>query len=238
MTVFYLIPFLFTFTCAVHGQKVTTMKEIEFSYSPGSWTTDYSSCISGNRLTLRNSVLYQDEEGRTHYTNIERIGQGICVKKQFFIKNPSCTKAELFVFRGAGLKLACNDNDVGESAELPSTGWRVWNIPTTLLRKGINEFIFTGNGMLIIEPSLYPDRSARSFDGGRTWNFNVLGINNGNGEYLVRLRLQQYPETGTAPVIFAIRWLLLMVKPFMGNSWLLEVSEFFAGEIFLQEPML
>ncbi|HOL35773.1 MAG TPA: hypothetical protein PKW86_07860, partial [bacterium] len=29
------------------------------------WTADFYSCISNEKLTLRNSVLYQDEEGQT-----------------------------------------------------------------------------------------------------------------------------------------------------------------------------
>ncbi|MCM8817838.1 MAG: transglutaminase-like domain-containing protein [Candidatus Omnitrophica bacterium] len=182
----------------LYGEGIKTIKEIEFSDFFDSWTTDFSCCITGNRLTLRKSVLYQDEEGRTHYNNIEKIGPGIYAKKQFFIKDPTCKKAELFVFRGAGLKLTCNGTEVTESRELLSTGWRVWDVPVKLLKKGLNEFIFTGTGVLLIEPSLFPDRSARSIDGGITWDFNTLGINNGNGEYVVRLRLHKYPEKGIA----------------------------------------
>ncbi|MCX7704727.1 MAG: transglutaminase-like domain-containing protein [bacterium] len=192
--------FLFSFFIAnfLYGQKITAMKEIEISDHFKHWTTDFSACISENRLTLRNSVLYKDEEGRTHYANIERLVSGICAKKQFFLKNSVCAKAELFVYRGAGLKLICNGIQLGEPKQLPSTGWYFWNIPTNLLKKGLNDFIFTGEGILVIEPSLYPDRSARSFDDGKTWDFDNLGVNNGNGEYLVRLRLQQYPEAGIA----------------------------------------
>ncbi len=162
------------------------------------WTADFYSCISNEKLTLRNSVLYQDEEGQTHYANTERISSGILAKKQFILKNPVCSKAELFVFHGAGLNLLCNGVPVVENHNLPSTGWHVWNVPVKLLKTGINEFVFSGKGTLLIEPSLYPNRSARSFDEGKTWQFDNLGVNNGNGEYVVRLRLQQYPEKGIA----------------------------------------
>lgn len=195
---FWFILLLFILGTVLYGKEVTIMKEIEFSDSFEFWTTDFSSCISENKLTLRNSILYQDEEGRTHYTNIERISPGILARKQFFIKNSFCRKAELFVFRGTGLKLICNGNLITESKELPSTGWQVWNLPMKFLKNGVNDFIFSGSGTLLIEPSLFPNRSARSVDCGKTWDFNVLGINNGNGEYIVRLRLQQYPEMGIA----------------------------------------
>jgi len=173
-------------------------KEISIPVCFSKWTTDFSACVSEDRLTLRKTVLLQDEEGRTHYSNVEKISSGVIAKKQFYLKNNSCSKAELLVFYGSGLNLECNGVEFKGSEELPSTAWHVWNIPVKILKKGLNDFIFKGNGVLLIEPSLYPDRSARSFDGGKTWEFNNLGVNNGNGEYLVRLRLNQYPEKGFA----------------------------------------
>ncbi|MCM8815554.1 MAG: transglutaminase-like domain-containing protein, partial [Candidatus Omnitrophica bacterium] len=173
-------------------------KEIEIHESNLQWHTDFFAAFSNGVLTLKKSVLYQDEQGRTHYTNVERINSEIIAKKQFWLKNPLCLKAELFAFCAAGLDLTCNGVRIKNSSKLHSSGWYVWNIPAGLLKKGLNEFVFTGNGMLLIEPSLYPNRSARSFDGGKTWEFDVLGKNNGDGEYLVRLRLEQYPEKGVA----------------------------------------
>ncbi|MCM8764311.1 MAG: transglutaminase-like domain-containing protein, partial [Candidatus Omnitrophica bacterium] len=195
---FLLLLPIFLFWFASYGQKSTIKKEIEILDPICQWQTDFSTCFSNGKLTLRKSVLYQDEEGRTHYANVEKINSGTTAKKQFLLSNPLCWKAELFVFYGTGLNLTCNGVLVKNSDKLPSTGWSVWNIPVDLLKKGINDFVFTGDGMLLIEPSLYPNRSARSFDNGKTWDFDALGINNGNGEYLVRLRLQQYPKKGTA----------------------------------------
>ncbi|MCM8822564.1 MAG: transglutaminase-like domain-containing protein [Candidatus Omnitrophica bacterium] len=173
-------------------------KEIEIHESNLQWHTDFFAAFSNGVLTLKKSVLYQDEQGRTHYTNVERINSEIMAKKQFWLKNPLCLKAELFAFHASDLNLTCNGIPIKNSRRVPSTGWYVWIIPVNSLKKGLNEFVFTGNGTLLIEPSLYPNRSARSFDGGKTWEFDILGKNNGNGEYLVRLRLQQYPEKGVA----------------------------------------
>ncbi|MCM8763825.1 MAG: hypothetical protein NC830_00435, partial [Candidatus Omnitrophica bacterium] len=189
---------IFFLLCAPYGQTGTIRKEIEIQDSTVGWQTDFSVAISNGNLTLRNSVLYQDEEGRTHYANIEKISSWTIAKKQILLKNPFCLKADLFVFHASGLNLTCNGIPIKNSRRVHSTGWYVWDIPVHSLKKGLNEFVFTGNGMLLIEPSLYPNRSARSFDGGRTWEFDTLGKNNGNGEYLVRLRLQQYPEKGLA----------------------------------------
>lgn len=188
--------FFVLFLCfSLYGENAV-IKKIKVPIPFENWTSDFFTCISENRISLKNSVLYQDEEGRTHYTNIEKIGPGIQAKKVFLLKNPVCEKAKLFAFHATGLNLTCNEVLIKESEKLPSTGWHVWDIPEKLLKKGLNEFVFTGSGTLLIEPSLFPDRSARSIDGGKTWDFDCIGINNGNGEYLVRLRLYQYPEKG------------------------------------------
>jgi len=174
------------------------LKKITIGDIPDAWTRDFNVSFYDDRLALRNTTFYQDEEGQTHYTNLERIGQGIIAKKQFILKNPVYGDAEVFVFQASGLELSCNGNKLKTGKSFGTTGWYFWKIPGGILKKGLNEFVFSGNGTLLIEPSIYPNHSARSFNNGEEWDFNNLGINNGNGEYLVRLRVQQYPEQGTA----------------------------------------
>ncbi len=198
MRKFIIFFLLFFATTGTIGQERFVMKKIVIPIDLNDWKTDFSACVKDNILTLRNSVLYQDEEGRTHYTNTEKITGGILAKKQFFLENNLCSQAWLLAYRGAGLDLYCNGKRIEKSRRLPSTAWHIWEIPPDLLKKGINEFVFSGNGVLLIEPSLYPNRSARSMDGGKTWDFDHLGTNNGNGEYVVRLRLKQFPEKGVA----------------------------------------
>ncbi|MCM8805671.1 MAG: transglutaminase-like domain-containing protein [Candidatus Omnitrophica bacterium] len=194
----YLFLFLFVFSIVYGDQTNEITKKIFIESSFENWTTDFFSAISNGKIVLKHSVLYQDEEGRTHYSNIEKINSDILAKKQFFIKNHLCSKAELFAFHASNLNLEVNGKKVKEGKILPSTGWFRWDIPVEFLKDGLNEFIFSGSGTLLIEPSLYPNRSARSFDGGKTWDFDTLGVNCGNGEYVVRLRLEQYPEKGIA----------------------------------------
>ncbi|HPC30221.1 MAG TPA: hypothetical protein PLI50_08400, partial [bacterium] len=64
------------------------LKKITIGDIPDAWTRDFNVSFYDDRLALRNTTFYQDEEGQTHYTNLERIGQGIIAKKQFILKNP------------------------------------------------------------------------------------------------------------------------------------------------------
>ena len=75
-------------------------------------------------------------------------------------------------------------------------GWDRTTIPPEYLRDGPNEFVFSGAGVLHVDP-LGGGRSARSFDGGKTWHTGVLGPSRDiEGEYLVRLRLRGHPPKG------------------------------------------
>ncbi len=148
-------------------------------------------------VRLKESVLLQDEQGATHYNNAEALSNKVWAKKLFVIDDPRCEKAELFVFASAA-RVACNGTALSKHRGLPSTGWQVWEVPPELLQKGTNEFVMSGGGRLVIEHSLYPNRSAKSVDGGKTWDFDRMGFGGvENGEYLVRLRLKQYPRAGT-----------------------------------------
>lgn len=148
-------------------------------------------------VRLKKSVLLQDEQGATHYNNAEKLSPTTWAKKQFVVDDPGCDKAELFAFDGSGAKVTCNGTVLTDHRKLPSTGWNVWTVPPNLLRKGANEFVFSDTGSLLIESSLFPNRSAKSHDGGKTWDFGRLGFEGvENGEYVVRLRLAQYPTEG------------------------------------------
>ena len=82
-------------------------------------------------------------------------------------------------------------------------GWDRTAIPPEYLRDGSNEFVFSGAGVLYVDPA-DGGGSARSFDGGETWHTGVLGPNRDiEGEYLIRLRLQGHPPKGqvTSPAV-------------------------------------
>ncbi|MCK4624445.1 MAG: transglutaminase domain-containing protein, partial [Phycisphaerae bacterium] len=86
--------------------------------------------------------------------------------------------------------------------------WFVVDVPVRHLKKGINNIIFRSDKgstwRIGLENSLVPNRSAQSTDGGKTWNYDALGIRGDhNGEFLIRLRLKRYAPAGsiTSPVI-------------------------------------
>ena len=147
-------------------------------------------------VRLKCSVLLQDEQGATHYNNTEQLSATVWAKKQFVLDHYACDKAELYVF-GRAQNVMVNGERLTTRKPLISTGWQVWDVPPKFLEKGINEFVFSGVGELLIEHSLYPNRSAKSLDSGKTWDFDQLGNGVENGEYVVRLRLAQYPKSGT-----------------------------------------
>ena len=98
--------------------------------------------------------------------------------------------------------------------------WFVADIPTGALCVGRNEILLWSDS---VEPSweimvaadgeyargsrtrfAHPDRSAKSRDGGKTWDSNRLGWRDEiDGEYCVRLSLQRYAQSGVyvSPVI-------------------------------------
>ena len=83
-------------------------------------------------------------------------------------------------------------------------GWDRKKIAAKYLKDGVNEFVFSHNGALHIDPfpgghADTPDsHSSRSYDGGKTWHKGALGEARAiNGEYLVRLRLKGHPSRGT-----------------------------------------
>ena len=80
-------------------------------------------------------------------------------------------------------------------------GWQRVPVPVSLLRRGTNTVIMRAKPghrwRFMIEESLHPNRSARSLDGGITWDCDHLSqFGNLNGEYIVRLLLARHPPTG------------------------------------------
>ncbi len=160
-------------------------------------TTDGNVEIGDDGVHLRKTVLLQDEQGMTHYNNAQALDATTWAKKQFMVDDPACEHAEIMAFYGKGAKVTCNGQELKEGDVIPSTAWMAWKVPVKLLKRGLNEFVFSGGGSLLIEPSLAPNRSALSLDGGKTWDFDRMGAGGvENGEFAARLRLAQYPKEG------------------------------------------
>ncbi len=80
-------------------------------------------------------------------------------------------------------------------------GWQRIPVDPKLLRKGLNTAVMSAKPgetlRFLIEPSLCPNRSAVSRDGGATWDYDRLSrAGNINGEYIVRLFLERHPASG------------------------------------------
>jgi hypothetical protein len=116
-------------------------------------------------------------------------------KKTFVL--PYTADAELLFFGNANA-ISINRHAAPKTQLVPSTGWMRVGVPAAWLRRGANEVVFSGGGRLLIENSLFPDRSARSTDGGATWQSDEPGSDGvQNGEYAVRLRLKAYALSAT-----------------------------------------
>lgn len=78
-------------------------------------------------------------------------------------------------------------------------GWIRCDVPVASLKAGLNSVVLH-NGtdfpfVFSVEAAKFPNRSAKSLDGGKTWDDARLGRENYiDGEYLIRLRLARYPE--------------------------------------------
>ena len=156
-------------------------------------TRDLGVDNSARGVRLSRTVMIQDERGRTHIGNRQELGGGEMAMKQFLLSRADLADGRLYFYGEAEL-VTVNDVAVKRISTLRSTGWRVARVPGSLLREGLNEVIFWGKGFLLVEDSLYPDRSAVSRDGMLSWDFDSMGPQGMNdGEFLVRLRLERYP---------------------------------------------
>ncbi len=154
-------------------------------------------------VRLAKSVMLQDERGRTHINNVERLSDRVWARKDFMLQAGDVADAKLYFYSRANrddtnskpTQVSLNGRRLKPVRKLPSTGWSVVTVPAKALQPGLNSFVFSGGGKLVVEDSVYPNRSAKSVDGGATWDYDALGIQGMNdGEYLVRLRLERYPS--------------------------------------------
>jgi len=170
-------------------------------------------------LELARGRLYQDDgpaAGYSYLPNDEKISGDIAIRKQLLVDDPRAFETYLLVGAGksgSGLTFRIN----GKSHTLVpgdriGNHWDQFLLPPEALRKGLNEIVIGGTGTIWIardderppEDSPPPNRSAKSTDGGKTWNDARLGTKDDfDGEYCVRLFLEQHVAAGvlTLPVV-------------------------------------
>jgi len=173
---------------------------------------------SGN-VILNKRVLLADEQGRLSHKKGEEITRFVWAKKEFLIDSLDISSAELLFFiyeykdNTSPLYININSNIIKIQPNSKTQGlysWRSVNVPVSYLKVGRNEIIFRSDSVaynswiLGIENANLSDRSAKSNDSGKTWNYELMGFDDSlKGEYVVRLLLVRYPNKGVivSPVI-------------------------------------
>lgn len=131
----------------------------------------------------------------------EVLSERVWAKKEFVLDDPRADWVQLY-FGPASDKVRIEVNGrrltIGDPKKWAYGNWAIVDVPPDCLRRGTNEVIFSGQGALYVDNCLLPNRSARSQDGGQTWDYDHLGRDGQyNGEYMVRLGMGRYPEQGT-----------------------------------------
>jgi transglutaminase-like putative cysteine protease len=175
----------------------------------------------GRSVELDEGELLEDDgpaAGFSYQPNEERLSDQVWVKKELVIRSPQARSATLLVGPGGNLKVLIN----GKAVNLKQTGrvggyWESYAVPAKLMKEGANEIVLHGSGRVWIAQagdfaagsetrSKHANRSAKSTDGGKTWDYDGLGSSgNADGEYCVRLVLDRFRPSGslTLPVLDA-----------------------------------
>ena len=174
----------------------------------------------GSAIELESGVLVEDDgpaAGYSYRPNEEKLSDRVWAKKELVLSDPRAHSATLLVGPG-GSKITVNGKPVERSNSTKAGGyWEAIPLPPESLKSGTNEIILHGGGRVWIARAedfasgsvarpRHPGRSARSRDGGKTWEQDRLGPDGGiHGEYYIRLFLDRFVETGslTMPVLDA-----------------------------------
>ena len=174
------------------------------------WKIDVTT--SPNEVTLLRTELIADEMGATTYTMGEIIVGDTRIKKEFYLERVEADKALLLIHcnthdmsmlknRSLFLWVTVNEKPIKlfiDVERMLTGGWVRCDVPVQYLKDGLNEVTIHNETKhevrISAEASRIPNRSAKSIDGGKTWDYDHLGKNDFiDGEYLVRLRLGRYP---------------------------------------------
>jgi transglutaminase-like putative cysteine protease len=173
----------------------------------------------GSAIILDRGDLFEDDgpaAGYSYKPNEEKLSSQVWIKKELLIADPFAEKATLLVAPGGDLRAIIN----GKAVELKSTAkagqyWQIYSIPVESLKSGKNEIVLHGTGKIWIARAedfaagsrtrdMHPNRSARSTDNGKTWDYDRLGAAGDiDGEYCVRVHLDRIRSHGflTLPVV-------------------------------------
>jgi hypothetical protein len=189
--------------------------------SPKDWDAtlyDWKIEVGPSGVGLLKTELMADEMGiTTSRMNEDVVGQ-TWIKKEFLLDKVQAASAVLLIHvnvyvpedfkkQGGFLWVDVNGHAIRldiDLARMLSGGWVRCDVPVAYLVPGLNAVVIRNETQApffaSVEASRTPNRSAKSIDGGKTWDYNHLGKDGFiDGEYLIRLRLGRYP--GTAEVL-------------------------------------
>jgi hypothetical protein len=162
----------------------------------------------GSALQLMAGAVIADDgpaSGFSYKPNLETLSPGIEIRKQLVISDPRASKAVLLIGHGGSLNVKVNGvcAKLGPARKTFYGEWQAYDLDPAALKAGVNDIVISGSGMVPIARADdsyagLPHRSARSVDGGKSWNADCLGPqSNIAGEYYVRVYLEQYHPSGS-----------------------------------------
>ena len=175
----------------------------------------------GTEMELEVGELFEDDGPASGHSyqkpkNVEVVTQNTWIKKELVIPNPQARAAYLVVLSEDpfeaiinGIPHAFGENQSGRKS------YKTCAFDPKLLKAGRNEIVLRDSGRVSIARddefalgsrtrTKHPNRSAKSTDAGKTWDYNHLGPDGKlDGEYGVRVFLDHYRPHGslTMPVI-------------------------------------
>ena len=174
-------------------------------------------------IELESGELFEDDGPASGHSyqqpkNQELVTPDTWIKKDLIIPDPQARAAFLVVLSDA--PFAALINDIPQKLEENQSGrqgYRTYAFDPKILRAGRNEIVLRTSGKVAIARddefalgsrtrTQHPNRSAKSTDAGKTWDYDHLGPDGKlDGEYGVRVFLDHYRPQGTLtmPVIDA-----------------------------------
>ncbi len=179
--------------------------------------------ISKEGIELEVGELFEDDGPAAGHSyqqpkNQEVVTQDTWIKKELVIPNPQARAAFLVVLSEEPFEALINGalQKFGEN-QSGRKSYKTYAFDSKALKAGRNEIVLRNSGKVMIarddEFALgsririkHPNRSARSTDAGKTWDYDHLGPGGKlDGEYGVRIFLDHYRPAGllTMPVLDA-----------------------------------
>ncbi|MEZ0264076.1 MAG: hypothetical protein ACAI43_05065 [Phycisphaerae bacterium] len=165
-----------------------------------------------NAVQLIRHDLIEDDgpaAGFSYKPNEDKLGPAVLFKKDLLIDDPRAAGATLLIACTGDVRPAVNGTPITAAPAKLGQHWLAFPVDPALLKPGKNEIVLSGAGKVWIarddeyaagstDRTKHPNRSARSTDAGKTWDYDRLGPKGDiDGEYNVRLALDRHQRTGS-----------------------------------------